>query len=694
MLVNCAATLQKALEFLAANDMVAFDTETTGLNTRKDKVIGFGVSNATEGFYVPIWAWQNKELQRVGLGNSCVNSILEHLTRKKLLMFNASFDYRMTKNSLGVNLLPAVHADVLLLKHLCDEEWPLSLKDIGVKLYGIDVKAEKEEMQASIKANGGTPTQFFKASLETISKYCVQDCLLTYKLYSHYSKILQRENLEAFYYQHETLRLYKEVTIPAEERGIRLDVPKMQKYLAEIKADLALLEANIQQQIAPLVPELIARNLDKDYPQETKTGKVPAWKKKHATQLEAFQADYPNAYPVNLSSKHHLKELFFKKLKLTPLSFTPTGLGQVDNEFIESIADKYEWAKQLTVYNKLIKIKGTYIEGLLEQVEGDIFYPNFTLHRTVSGRMSSNLQQLPRTVAAEEVHPFVFKYNNAVRSFIIAREGFSLIDADYESLEPKCFAHVSGDKALQSIFHEGYDFYSYIALKTERLQGVSALKSDSNYLGKLNKAARQKAKVYSLGIPYGLSAYKLKFEINVTPEAAEQLIKDYFNAFPSLFNWFVRSADEARFKGYVSTQTGRVRHLPLARDLFTEYGACIDDDLELWKRFHTNPLIYAQVKQQRKVYKNLINNARNFQIQGLAASILNRAAVAINAEFATKDMKSLLVFFCHDELMCESPDHEIDAAKEIMQRNMENIIKLDVPLVAEPFAGKCYADIK
>ena len=115
------------------------------------------------------------------------------------------------------------------------------------------------------------------------------------------------------------------------------------------------------------------------------------------------------------------------------------------------------------------------------------------------------------------------KYVNIVRAFLIAGKGRKVIDSDYESLEPHCFASVTGDKKLQEIFDNGWDFYSYVAIQTENLEGVSADKKADNYLKKLDPVKRNKAKAYSLGVAYGMEAYALKMTLGVDQKTAEEL---------------------------------------------------------------------------------------------------------------------------------------------------------------------------
>lgn len=674
MIVKTLEEFEELLQFVTNGNILAYDIETTGLNVRKDKIIGIGVSDNNKGYYIPVQYFTEKQ----------VIPLLNELSKKQLLMFNASFDATFTNNFFNVDLLPTLHTDVLLLKHTCDEEFPFGLKEIAVKLFGLDAKKEQEEMKASIKANGGTPTEFYKADTNILGKYCIQDCLLTYKIFNYYTPTLIKQGLKKFFYEDEVMPLYKNITIPMERTGVKLDVAKIQQYLKDITFDIKAIEDKVQAAIAPHLDLFTKWFLDKEYPLTTATGKMPKYIKNHGTQYDAWQAEN-DGYMFNLESKHHLKKLFFETLNCQPLNTTDKGNPQVDEEFIEGITNIYPWCEDLILFNKLNKIKSTYYERLLESSEDGIFYPRFQQHRTVSGRYASDLQQLPRPL--ESGHELVVKYTNVIREFIISRDNTKLVAADYEQLEPTIFAHVSGDSGLQDIFNHGLDFYSEVAIKTERLQNVSSNKKADNYLGKVNKSLRQKAKAYSLGIAYGMTDYKLHFDLGVSQEEAAKLIKDYFSAFPKLAEWINKSHDYVKYYGHIRTQAGRVRHMEQAKTLFEQYGSQLMDSLSLYKRFHENKEVYSKVKEDRLTFKNLMNNAVNFQIQGLAASIVNRAALNIQKRIVEHSLSAKIIINVHDELVYEVAEEHVDAFKPILKHEMENVMKLSVPLKAEPIAA-------
>ncbi len=671
MIVKTEADVAQLLQFIVDNEVLAYDTETTGLNVRKDRIIGFGISNETTSYYIPIYTWNSIKSTLESANEIFCKEVLEALKNKKLLCFNASFDLRITKNNLEVDLLPILHADVLLLKHTCDEEFPFGLKEIATKLWGHSIKEEKEAMLKSIKANGGTAKEYYKADTELLAKYCEQDCLLTFKLFNYYSRQLERDGLTDFFYRDEVMPLYKECTIPMEEQGVKLDLPKLNQTLSDIVKDISALEQGIQEAITPHLSLFTTWFLNKDYPEVSPTGRMAAWTRKHNSQFEAWRAVNPNGYMFNLQSKHHLKKLFFDTLKCKPLSKTPTGLPQVDEEFMESVKEQLPWVNQLIEFNKLNKIKSTYLERFLHEQEDGIFYPSFLQHRTVSGRYAGDLQQLPRPRLGNSL---VDKYTSIIRELIIAPAGSKLISADYEQLEPRVFAHTSGDAKLAQIFAEGKDFYFEVAKDTEGITDITT-------------QIRNKAKKYALGIAYGMTGYKLKFELGCTDEEADALVEKYLTAFPDLRRWMNESKEKAISEGVIRASSGRMRRLPRAKAIYAKYGPVIRDSLQLWKTYHNSPAIYAQAKQDYKTFKNECNNAINFQVQGYAAGIVNRAAIIINRKLKTHGYKTKLIMQIHDELVYESPDNEFEWISTIIKDAMENTTKLSVPLITTPQIG-------
>jgi DNA polymerase I-like protein with 3'-5' exonuclease and polymerase domains len=746
--VKTEAELELMLKHIEESNLIAYDTETTGLNVRKDTVIGFSVSGKTgTGFYLPLLSYDGVELQSTSFAKEA-RTVLLKLKGKKLIMHNASFDVRITKSNFDIDFLEDLHADTILLKHTVDEEQPFGLKPIAKKIQAkiglnVEEEANKEQiaMVESIKANGGIVSkeqyELYKADTDLIGIYACYDTDITLRIFEYYSSKLEEEHLENFFYNEEVMPLLKEVTIPMESLGIPVDVEALQTAKIEIEEDIENLEAKIQEAIAPHLSQIFEPwFLWKEFPPKRSGSFAQAMceyanlslpkteKGRYSLSEDAVQALEPSIYKdflldngeksedtylpndivrdiqlqmwaergekymFNISSKVHLQKLFFLTLEEEPITRTDKGNPQMNQLFLDSVKDKYDFVPLIIDFNKLNKTKSTYIDRILDHQEDGIFYPKFMQHRTISGRYGSDLQQLPRPVEEGQASEVVRKHNNKVRKFFISGKGYSFIDSDYESLEPHVFSHVSGDEGLRDIFRKGNDFYSTIAIGAENLDGLSADKNANNYLGKVNKPLRQKAKAYALGIPYGMGDWKLSKTLNISQDEAKSIIENYMTSFPMLHEWMLRSEEDCKLAGKVASEAGRVRHMPLAPKIYYNHGDDILDSLKLWQKYNDHPAKYNQMKYLRKQMINYLNNAKNFQIQSLAASIVNRAAIKINRELKRQKINGYVCANIHDQLIIRVPEKEAKHVAKMVQYIMENNYKLSVDLKAPPAIAK------
>ena len=700
----------------------AYDIETNGLDVKNGVIIGFGISAGLKGFYFCHQYWKDGKLVEALSKDECL-VILKLLKNKKLIMWNGSFDIRFTLNYFGVNLINDLHIEGMLAKHTVDEERPFALKDVGVKIYGEQERKEQLDLFESIKKNGGAKHDYYRADLHIMGNYCIKDCHLTFRLAKYYEGKIKEQKLENFFFKDEVMPLYKEVTIPMEMLGIPINVKNLELLQVDISEDIAKLEKQIQTLISPLLKEVFEPwYLWKTYPPR-RTGPFAQSLCKYAdlplplTGSGAFslagkalesledsiykgflqdngtpylpgklvreiQLSMIDGYMFNLSSKHHLKKLFFETLNEEPISKTAKGNPQVDDKFLDAMAEKYDWANLLRDFNKLNKLKSTYIDRFLQESDNGIFYPSFFQHRTISGRYGSDIQQLPRPKEEGQGSDLVRKYNNEIRKNFIAGENHVFIDSDYESLEPHVFAHVSGDEGLKNIFRSGRDFYSTIAIATEKLDGVSALKEDNNYLGRTNKLTRQNAKKYALGIPYGLEAYGLSKQLEVHKSEAMLLIDNYLDAYPKLREWMERTDEKVKTIGMVKSEAGRIRHMSLAPKIWEANGSIVLNPLKLWGKYNDNPRKYEAMKLTSKRFKNYLNNGKNFQIQSLAASITNRACIAIARELKRKKVDGHVCAQIHDQIIVRVPKDVAEIWRKNVQFLMENVYKLSLPLKA------------
>jgi DNA polymerase I-like protein with 3'-5' exonuclease and polymerase domains len=164
--------------------------------------------------------------------------------------------------------------------------------------------------------------------------------------------------------------------------------------------------------------------------------------------------------------------------------------------------------------------------------------------------------------------------------------------------------------------------------------------------------------------------------------------------FPNLANEMKKAHKEALELGFVRNEAGRIRHLQRAKELYAKYGQVILDDLELWKKFHEMPGLYAQAKTHRRELKNLLNNAFNFKVQGLVANIINRATIATARAYELAGLTARIIANIHDELIVHAPEAEAAQAAQILQQCMENAWPLSVPMIAVPSFGQNFRDAK
>jgi len=759
--VNDKETFKQLVQHIQESEYVAFDTETDSLNMRRGRIIGFSVSGKVgKGFYMPTMVWNGESLQELLIESKGAHELakfaISKLVDKKLICHNASFDLRYVKNFYGINLLPSLHADTSLLVHTVKEEGafgygtPFGLKSIAImvqKEIGLDVESEANEEQIalkeSIKANGGSTSkdnfEIYKADMEILSKYAAADTDLTLRIYNHFMITLVEEGLYKFFFEDEVMPVYREVTIPMEEHGIRLDIPLIEQTKNNITKDL-------QEQSEAVVKELLRepkvrawiidqaveayppknkgtfaqRLLEQnsvELPKSEKTGKYTINKAavtalptsaikdflitgdtEYLTKdqivkvsLSLWKEDNDGQF-FNIQSKDQLGKIAFDVLGEKPISSTTKGKPQFDEDMIQSIKDKYTWAKHLRLYNKLTKIKTAYVDRFLDAAEDGRFYPYFKQNGTVSGRYGSDMQQLPKPLEPGQDEELIMGYTNVVRAFFIADDGTKILDTDYASLEPRVFATVAGDQGLKDIFNNDLDFYSHIAIKTEKLEGVSAHTKAPNFLKKVNPVKRQTAKAYSLGVPYGMSGYALAMSLGVDRKEGERLVEGYLDGFPELRKWRENSRKFVKEHGYIKNKVGRIRHLPQAKEIYSAFGDKLIEDWRFRKGIEQEYGVEAATNLYRD-YKNALNNCLNFQIQSYSASIVNRAALQINRKFKKENIKGQVICQIHDQLVCQVVDEDVKRACEIVQDCMENTTRLEgVDLVAIPEVAKNFRD--
>ena len=750
-------TLKLLHEHIVSSDVIAVDTETTGLNPRKNKIIGWSVSgDEGVGFYLPtlVFDYEKDDLVLQEIDGTSTETISRNLLKllkgKKLVFHNASFDVQFIKNYFGVDLLPDVWVDTGLLVHTVYEEGafgfgnPFGLKSIAImnqKELGLDVEKaaneEQVELKESIKKNGGQTTkalyEIYKADLDILSKYASADTDLTLRICNLYLKKLKDEGLEQFFFEDEVMPIYREVTVPMEAHGVDLDMDLLNKIHDEILLDQKENKEIVMKSLLaiPEVKEWVVATSMTNYPvshkgnwaqtlvqryslplpKSEKTGKYSLTQKyieelddsnvkqflltgdkslledveKARISMSLWKESNDGDY-INIQSKKHLGEIVFKYMGIKPKvsgANTKSGRDKFDMSMVEELSKTYAWAENLRIYNKLLKIKSTYVDRFRDRNEDGRYYFYFKQNGTVSGRYGSDAQQLPKPLEEGEDAPIIMKYVNIVRAFLTAGNGRKVIDADYESLEPHCFASVTGDENLREIFRKGWDFYSTVAIQTENLEGVSADKKADNYLKKLDPIKRNKAKAYSLGIAYGMEAYALKMTLGVDQKEAERLIKGYLDGFPQLAEWRERSREEVKAYGRITNYVGRIRHLPRVKQYYEKF----DNKLMDWRFRKQLEGTYGKEKviKAYRDFRNGLNNCLNFQLQSLAAAVVNRAALVINRKAKELGIDACVQAQVHDQLIINCDKKDVAMFAPIVQDIMETTTQLPgVTLKAPP----------
>lgn len=680
-------------------------------------------------------------------------NLLKMLKGKKLVMHNASFDCRFIKNYYGIDLLEDLWVDTGLLVHTVQEEGAgmgvFGLKPLAIsvqKEIGLDVEKaanqEQIELKESIKKNGGGTSkanfEIFKADLEILSKYASADTDLTLRLCNHFLKVLKQEELEKFFFEEEVMPIYKEVTVPMEDYGMDLDMELIEATHKDIIQDLAdnklivmksLLQTSeakkwvMNTALSTFPPnnkgswaQMLAQRYSLNLPKSEKTQKYSLTKKNVEAlddspakeflltgdtavldevevariSMALWKQSNDGEY-INIQSKRHLGEIVFKYMGIKAKSQTKKGQDQFDMDMLEELSKTYAWAENLRIYNKLLKIKSTYIDRFLDNSEDGRYYFYFKQNGTVSGRYGSDAQQLPKPKEEGEDAPIIVRYTNIVRAFFIAGKGRKFIDADYTSLEPHCFASVTGDQALCDIFNNGHDFYSTVAIKTERLDedkktypnGVSADSKSPVFLKKIDPVKRQTAKSYSLGVAYGMSGYALGMTLGIPTKEADKLIDGYLNGFPKLKKWREESRAFVKQHGYIKNYVGRVRHLPMVKKIYDNF----EDQILDWRfrRKLEDQYGKAEVNKVYRDYRNGLNNCLNYQLQSLAASVVNRAALIINRKAKEAGYDATVVAQIHDQLVINVAEDQAEEFSQIVQEIMETNLELPgITLKAPP----------
>jgi DNA polymerase-1 len=341
----------------------------------------------------------------------------------------------------------------------------------------------------------------------------------------------------------------------------------------------------------------------------------------------------------NINSPKQLGEVLFVDLKLPAYAKTKTGFS-TSMEVLERLRGYHEIIEAVLEYRRLTKLNSTYVEGFVDLID-DSGRIHSLFHQTITqtGRISSsepNLQNIPVR------HPL----GRQLRKLFIAKPGYQLIDADYSQIELRVLAFMSQDEKMLSAFRTGEDIHTKTA--SEVFKVAPELVSSE---------LRSRAKAVNFGIVYGISDFSLAADIKVTRKEAKQYIENYFDTYRNIKEYLDKTVINAKSCGYVTTLFGRRRYIP-----------------ELSVQNHNVRSFGERV-------------AMNTPIQGSAADLLKIAMVAVYRRLKKENMKTHIILQVHDELILESPDDEVERAKQILIEEMENAGNLGIPLKVDLGVG-------
>lgn len=712
------------------SDILVIDTETDGIQEKTAKLFGFGLClDDHEAFYIgfrdntedkaPLWS-KDKEEQ-------IISWLVSFCKTKKLVGWNIVYDLLIIYHNWSIDLTDYVYSDGILQKHLLDEERPFGLKEVAVKYLGEWADKAQQKMIDDIKQRGGKTTkddfQMWKCDRQILGEYCCWDVLLTRKLFDIFEPRIKAEGLYDLFYKDEIMPLYKEVTIPMKKYGFNIDVAYFKELGEQISNEMATLEQKIQRTLHNEVLKFEQEVLDKEYPIK-RTGSFPkmyaqminfALPQKNgkitlaAKEIEKLDSEckevaeqeflswirgsdttsqstlksvqrywykidnVDSPYIFNLNSNDHLKWLFFDHYDETPLNKTDSGKPQVDEAFLDSMAANYTWVQQLIDYKKLQKLKSTYVEGVLDRHVDGIIHTSMLQFGPPTGRYASrdpNLQNLPRVKEDDSgLSERVLKYTNSIRAGFVAPKGYKLVDADQSQLEPRAFAGVCGDKKLVKSFIDGEDLYGSIACN------IWGLDCKANEVKKKYPERRQQSKVVALAVVYGAEAGRISKLMDINYMDAQDIINDYLNAYPGLKSYMSQRNEEVCTTGQVKSKFGRIRHLPEAQSLYRAYGLKLLD--KKWAKS-------KGLEELSWKFKSMLNLAKNFPIQAMAAHVMNRSAVNIMRQFKLENIDGYIALQIHDQIICIVKEEQALRAKEIVKQYMETSVDVGLPLIADP----------
>ena len=583
------ADLNRWVEKLKQAKLFALDTETDNLDYMAANLVGisFALENG-EAAYLPLqldYLGVPKILEKT-TALSLLKPVLENPAIQKV---GQNFKYDLTifaRNGIDVQ---GVAFDTMLESYVLNSTGRHNMDDLAKRYLGHQTISFEE-----IAGKGKNQLTFNQIPLEQAAEYAAEDADVTMKLQQVlWEKLSKEPTLE---------KLFKEMELPL--LGV---LSRMERRGVLIDSDALFLQSN---EIANRLSEL------------------------------EEQAYVLAGQPFNLASTKQLQEILFDKLGLPVIQKTPKGAPSTNEEVLEELAFSHELPKVLVEHRGLSKLKSTYTDKLPQMVNPQTGRVHTSYHQavTATGRLSSsdpNLQNIP--IRNEE--------GRRIRQAFIAREGFTVVAADYSQIELRIMAHLSQDQGLINAFTQGKDIHRSTAAE---IFGVA--------LDEVTSEQRRNAKAINFGLIYGMSAFGLSRQLGIGRADAQNYMDLYFKRYPGVQTFMHDIREKAKAQGYVETLFGRRLYLP---DINSSNG------------------------MRRKAAERVAINA---PMQGTAADIIKRAMIQLDQKLQN-DPDIAMIMQVHDELVFEVRSEKVAFYNELIKTQMESAADLVVPLIVEVGQG-------
>ena len=583
------ADLNRWVEKLNQAKLFALDTETDNLDYMAANLVGisFALENG-EAAYLPLqldYLGAPKTLEKT-TALALLKPILENPAIQKV---GQNFKYDLTifaRNGIDVH---GVAFDTMLESYVLNSTGRHNMDDLAKRYLGHQTISFEE-----IAGKGKNQLTFNQIPLEQAAEYAAEDADVTMKLQQVlWEKLSKEPTLE---------KLFKEMELPL--LGV---LSRMERRGVLIDSDALFLQSN---EIANRLSEL------------------------------EEQAYVLAGQPFNLASTKQLQEILFDKLGLPVIQKTPKGAPSTNEEVLEELAFSHELPKVLVEHRGLSKLKSTYTDKLPQMVNPQTGRVHTSYHQavTATGRLSSsdpNLQNIP--IRNEE--------GRRIRQAFIAREGFTVVAADYSQIELRIMAHLSQDQGLINAFTQGKDIHRSTAAE---IFGIA--------LDEVTSEQRRNAKAINFGLIYGMSAFGLSRQLGIGRADAQNYMDLYFKRYPGVQTFMHDIREKAKAQGYVETLFGRRLYLP---DINSSNG------------------------MRRKAAERVAINA---PMQGTAADIIKRAMIQLDQKLQN-DPDIAMIMQVHDELVFEVRSEKVAFYSELIKTQMESAADLVVPLIVDVGQG-------